>query len=467
MLSQVCSFFPRFRKYSCVDRKFSFLVLGGVLLALGLAFISNNTYATGDIYQANTFTVAQIRLGCNVVNSFAGYMAVGPRGSITGADNNPSGCNYYLNNGNLTWRESSDYFTNNLTYDLQGSFYQNTNNHNMTNFSDDYLKYKFRSSVHELHSDWSSAIGYDTHIYQQDFDDPYGSYVSIFAIKWFDGLVHSNLNPTMFTTNYSGLTATQYEKFQRDTFDHTIYRCGDPRGYVNDFLYADLQSRLAGSLEDYCFIITYIPQYNFDYVLDDIHYSVDTLQSQETIDRNLGGFQQFEIGLGNSVGSETFPRLSYFALSNPYTANNNQVNDIIQSAYSMRYRCQSQTCFDQAVPKVKNLVDYHTNAINSFSSSSNPGGSWFDVFSGLSVINPFSAIFNSFTNSQCADIPIIAGMLSVNNTRYCSWWGSGVRQLLTPVFTISSMVLLFGFVIHWLRDGDRPIFSNQQIGGKK
>ena len=82
MLSLVCSLRPRFRKYSyVVDRKFSFLVLGGVFLALGLAFIPNNTYATGDIYQANTYTVAQVRLGCNVVNSFAGYMAVGPRGS--------------------------------------------------------------------------------------------------------------------------------------------------------------------------------------------------------------------------------------------------------------------------------------------------------------------------------------------------------------------------------------------------
>lgn len=70
---------------------------------------------------------------------------------------------------------------------------------------------------------------------------------------------------------------------------------------------------------------------------------------------------------------------------------------------------------------------------------------------GFSFINPFYPLFNMFTSgSQCANIPILAGMLNSNETTYCSWFSSTTRDILTPVLSISAMMLIFGFAVRWL-----------------
>lgn len=71
----------------------------------------------------------------------------------------------------------------------------------------------------------------------------------------------------------------------------------------------------------------------------------------------------------------------------------------------------------------------------------------------FNLSNPFAPIFDSFTNQQCVNIPTIAGWLHLNNSQYCSWWSQSIRDTLTPAFGIFSTMILFGFIIHWLRDG--------------
>lgn len=121
MSRRVCSYYSSLRKL--LRRPMFAVLVGGVLLSLALALVPNNSYADSNISSDITFTTFDVRLGCNVVNSFSGFMAIGPRGSITGADNNPSGCNYYFSNGSLSWRSNSDYYTNSITYDLSGDYY--------------------------------------------------------------------------------------------------------------------------------------------------------------------------------------------------------------------------------------------------------------------------------------------------------------------------------------------------------
>lgn len=86
---------------------------------------------------------------------------------------------------------------------------------------------------------------------------------------------------------------------------------------------------------------------------------------------------------------------------------------------------------------------------------------WWDVFT-ISFAFPFQNLFTSFTDNQCVDIPIIAGMLHSSTTRYCTWWSASVRNILTPVITMASLMLATGFAMRWLSEKTSVI----TIGGK-
>ena len=76
------------------------------------------------------------------------------------------------------------------------------------------------------------------------------------------------------------------------------------------------------------------------------------------------------------------------------------------------------------------------------------------------LIFPFGTFISGFTNSQCVSIPILGSWLgSGSNQQYCSWWSSSIRDVLTPIFAASSMMLLFGFIIHWLRKSNTDTLS--------
>lgn len=66
-------------------------------------------------------------------------------------------------------------------------------------------------------------------------------------------------------------------------------------------------------------------------------------------------------------------------------------------------------------------------------------------------INPFRPIFDLFSdNSTCASIPTIAGLIHSEETHVCPWFDSNVRNIVTPVLGLSSMMLIFGFAVRWL-----------------
>ena len=74
------------------------------------------------------------------------------------------------------------------------------------------------------------------------------------------------------------------------------------------------------------------------------------------------------------------------------------------------------------------------------------------IFS-FTVMNPFSPIFDLFAGGGCRPIPTIGKMLNKPNSTYCPWFPNNIRSILTPVLGISAMMLIFGFVISWLKKG--------------
>ena len=114
------------------------------------------------------------------------------------------------------------------------------------------------------------------------------------------------------------------------------------------------------------------------------------------------------------------------------------------------------------------LVASHNNSIRYMNGLSqiqpNPGDNmWGNIFNLGNIIFPFQSFLSGFTNQQCVDIPIIGSWLgSGSNSRYCSWWSSDIRDVLTPIFATSSMMLLFGFIMKWLRSDSSKITIKEE-----
>lgn len=80
---------------------------------------------------------------------------------------------------------------------------------------------------------------------------------------------------------------------------------------------------------------------------------------------------------------------------------------------------------------------------------------------GFNFINPFAPIFNLFNSgSNCVQIPTIAGMIHSEESQVCPWFDSSVRNIVTPVLGISSMMLVFGFAVRWLGSSSGNLFED-------
>lgn len=72
----------------------------------------------------------------------------------------------------------------------------------------------------------------------------------------------------------------------------------------------------------------------------------------------------------------------------------------------------------------------------------------------FSVLNPFAGLLGMFNDGTgCFSIPVIGGMLGLENKEYCSWFPASVRNILTPVIGMAGTIVLFGFVVSWLGGG--------------
>lgn len=80
----------------------------------------------------------------------------------------------------------------------------------------------------------------------------------------------------------------------------------------------------------------------------------------------------------------------------------------------------------------------------------------------FTFLNPFIGIFELFNDSGCVSIPTIAGMVGSDETTYCPWFDSSVRNILTPVFGLSSMILIFGFAVRWLGSSGDAVTVNSK-----
>lgn len=73
----------------------------------------------------------------------------------------------------------------------------------------------------------------------------------------------------------------------------------------------------------------------------------------------------------------------------------------------------------------------------------------------FSVQNPFDILFGGFTSDECVSIPTLASWVHSSNSTVCKWFNTDVRQVGTVLFSFTSCMILFGFIMKWLsRSGD-------------
>lgn len=462
-------------------------LIGGVLSVLALAFIPNSVYADTDYnaQEVNTTDYNAVRItpyattpyGCNTVVSDSGITAVGPRGSITGADNNPSGCGYYIghgsdNDGQLTWRDSAA--SGSVNFDYSGNITSANGSSDVVSYSlnnDDYISKNFRTIINQI-----SSTGFDVANLNSNYftiqpavnGEKYQDYIFLSFFRVPENVVWSGLTPSIVLDEQSdiSLTGSALADFYKDIYASTSITMG----YPSDELPTDLKNYLAlykqyhnvEDWEDYCFIISYIPRYSVSYNLRRIAYRVDTQLVQNNIDTTLGCFNEFLTGLGNgcSPNNSTYPKLNYMFLGRSYTKNNAwSVEYLINDLNTIRFNCVSGSCSDQSIITAKNSIALHNKSISGWDWGGNNGSSWFDVFK-INTLFPFSSFFSSLIDNRCVDIPIIASWLYNTESHVCTYWPENIRSTLTPVFMSLATLLLFGFIVSWLKGNSNSLASD-------
>ena len=459
-------------------------LFGGVLSVMALAFIPNSVYATdysaqevitSDYHVARFVSHAYVKYGCNTVLSGSGITAVGARGSLFGADNNPSGCGYYIghgsdNTGQLTWRSQAE--NGGITYDINGNITSVSTPSDIQSYSlnnSDYISKNFRSSVNQIgvngFNNPSFTSNYFTIAPMGSDNEKYSDYIYLTFWKVPTGVIGSHLTPSVIVDSSNiSLTGSALDTFLQDIYASTSFTFG----YPSQILPTDLKNYLAlykqrhniEDWDDYAFIVSYIPQYSQSYTLNQIVYTVSSSLVQDTIDQSLGGFSQYAIGAGNTSSSDTFPKLNYFYLSRAYTENNAWSDiTLMEDLNSIRFNCVSATCHDQSIITAKNSISQHNKDIAGWDWGGNNGSNWFDVFS-FAVAWPYANFFNNLTDHDCIDIPIIASWLYNTQSHLCTYWPSGIRDTLTPVFMSLGSILLFGFIVSWLKGSSGQAFHD-------
>lgn len=93
------------------------------------------------------------------------------------------------------------------------------------------------------------------------------------------------------------------------------------------------------------------------------------------------------------------------------------------------------------------------NALNSTNSDNNSlMGITFNPFLPFTAF--FNGLFNASGNDSCKNFTILPSLFGVQSAYICSPWGSDIRNILTPLFSFASIMLLFGFIIGFFRNSD-------------
>lgn len=129
------------------------------------------------------------------------------------------------------------------------------------------------------------------------------------------------------------------------------------------------------------------------------------------------------------------------------------------SSYSYEYKTSDSSGGDTPSgqdPTADALNEIHEdekNTINENGQAAQDSADGLNI--GFSVGNPFLNWFALFRDDTCVSIPSIKSWLGIEESQVCSPWnGTPVRGVATPIFSILGGMILFGFIVRWLKGSD-------------
>lgn len=163
-------------------------------------------------------------------------------------------------------------------------------------------------------------------------------------------------------------------------------------------------------------------------------WSADTPLS--TINTSISNLSQLITSVNSTLNTMST------TLNNIYTQGEDQLNALndLRSAQ------------EQANDDANDRYNDEKDTINNSASDAEQNASSQDF--NFSIPNPLQSWFGGFSDSECANIPNLAVWLHSEETRVCTPWPASVRTVMTTIVTGLCMLLLFTFIINWVKKND-------------
>lgn len=186
---------------------------------------------------------------------------------------------------------------------------------------------------------------------------------------------------------------------------------------------------------------------NFKEVQSDV-LSTGGTQNNSSVDRKVAQVYEFTLKAKNTgsfqFGLKSPASLTVFYVDGYYTATS--VVEYTPTPDSAASAIDNQTQQQQQQYEQEKQEEQEREE-----SASSDGNQLVGIFN-ITFMNPFAGLFELFNPGGCVNIPTIASWVGSDTSTYCSWFSQEVRATLTPVFGLSSVMILVGFVVSWLRD---------------
>lgn len=433
-----------------------YILVGGVLLAFLLALVPNNSYATVSFSDSDTNGSfhAPISYGCNfksynitLENGLSKYAFLGSNFNTPYSDN----CGFYPSGDSISHDSNSIGFSNTI------SFYNGSKSYSFEQVSGSRL------------SNWNGNLN--------DFGGSIYNSINKFDLT-FNLLTLSPFNsealsvPAPFVIQFDNITddlglSSTVPRIDKLSSNIQIYKSnGDTlsdseKTIAENAFYNSVNSSLNMSCggdisnipddftvdSDHCYIYgSFLLNADYRYYIYKIAF-LPSLPATYNFSEN-----------GNII-NDSYKFNFLFPNDSSYLSANSQYSVDYLKLKSDSFKFELKYCLTQT--ECDNYLNYYEkqvqNRINSTTGGFDASGdtnlfmSWFDVFN-FGFTFPFRNFFTAFTDStNCVSIPIIGGMLHNPNAQYCSWWSADVRNVLTPVFSLASLMIITGLIIHWLK----------------
>ena len=451
-------------------------LVGGVLLVFALALIPNSTHALtiNTYYYANISNgTSNLYFGCNTVVSDGGWTVLANRGSlvqqaVSVEDNFP--CGYRYENGQYdyhpNWYDSStpqNRLTGGATNTWLGSFNGSWNYPSIVSNSlqeGSYIGGNYHSILHDVKVGWTNAYHDFNIIPASNSDDTlFDSNFIFVGLNVGAGGLNASVPDLSFEylfKNGQEMSLPDQEQLYSDIFSHSIIGAGSPKDYLEDTFYNELKTQYNITNEadwdnnNFYWYLAFLPRYSQSWSFDGNIYLSCSVYCKEVYPDSLSFASIY------GVNGWSF---DYLGVSPVYDNQNDYLTNWNNISSSM-VMCVSSACREKLDAVSSRVATEHNQQWNGWiDPASNPAQSWFNVFE-INMVFPFSSFFSSLTNNSCVDIPIMASWLHTSQSHVCTYWSNDIRNTLTPVFMSLSTLLLFGFIVSWLKGNSNNAFRD-------